>query len=717
MVVLACVLMGLLAAGAAVAQIILPPSYPRVDAQNSDPVWVSLENSYIQCNVGQAGTMKVYAECADGDDGGNKTFRGDKIPDDSTHDWGVSGRYGIMSMVGDPNVPDDDNRPLTFFGMVPCHYFGYWKLRIGNDMRMIGDGGSGSWYSENIFSPVMSPTLYLIPPADLANKEPSLGRTGPFIRAVWRTSGGNGSTILTEIRIHLVRDMVRFEYRITNTGTVSENVGFCQNGDVEVGDPVFSTAGNGGFYGPYDNLNYAYIKGNGAAQPFGKQRAMIYRGQQVPDSFEVYDDVQNPVNVTRNILSLEDATKPDYLALGEYNDLYHKDMWAPLDYRPDMMHTILDMCWVLCWDQKPLAPGTTRTIVTYYGLGAATSKWTYLVGKNPTRDSGLLAVEAPRSLKYDSTNLLPNAPELSPSTFKVQAWIYNLATDPGPYDPRDVSATIYLPKGLQLVPGLPDNNPIKEVGMVPLNTESDPIEWTVMATGETAGELPIYVSAVDNDPTGMHWQQTVLRKVTVPATKRGQFAYGWQLMSVPFTFNNPTVSYVFGLTPGTFSAKYWNGLANVNLSQLTPGQGFWMYVVNGPTWQNPQAFYLVPDAAIVGEASGTGKQVLEQRIKLARGWNMIGNPFVYPMYWKQVLVWYGNPAVTVTLDEAVSKGWLDSTLFAWNTDKWDYDILRDTSTMLCPWKGYWVYARYPITLIMRPPVLPNGDVTANPGGM
>ena len=720
-----CVVAALILAGMAGAQLpYYPLTYP--DLGGGRGLKATLQNAYIQCNVGQTGTIKAYAFGSDADDGGNVSLRNDKVPDSATHDWGVSGRYGVVAMSGDPELLEDNGRPLTFMGMYPCHYFGYWKLAIQRpdgkkDMRMIGDGGTGGWYRENLWSPDMSPTLYPIPPADLLGKEPSLGRTGPFIRAIWQTSGGNGSTILIEIRVHLVRDMVRFEYRITNRGTVSENIGFCQNGDVEVGDPVPSMAGIGEGYGPYDNANYAYVAGTGAAQPFGKQRAMQFRGQAVPDMFEVYDDVVSPVNVTRNILGLDDATRPDYVAIGEYNDLFHKDMWPPLDYKPDMMHTILDMCWVLVWNQKPLAPNTTRTIVTYYGVGAATSRWTYLSNKTPTRDSALLAVEAPRSLKYDSTNVVPPEPELASREFGVKAWVYNLATDPGPYDPRDVTASIYLPQGLYLpgdLEGVQNNEATKEIGMVDLNSEADPVEWTVWATGECAGELPIYVSVVDNDPTGRHWQQTVLRKITVPAVKRGQFTYGWQLMSVPFEFSNPFVIFppgnALGLTPGTFSAQYWNGFNTVPLDKFTPGQGFWMRkLVNAPTWQHPQTFNPAADAVIVGRGQ---KQVLPQSINLTKGWNMIGNPFVYPLYWKQVMVWSAKTNTSVPMDEAVAKGWLDSTLFAWNTDKWDYDILRNSGAMLVPWKGYWVYARSPVRLILQPPVLPNGDVTANTGG-
>ena len=41
-------------------------------------------------------------------------------------------------------------------------------------------------------------------------------------------------------------------------------------------------------------------------------------------------------------------------------------------------------------------------------------------------------------------------------------------------------------------------------------------------------------------------------------------------------------------------------------------------------------FQLATDANIVGEEDGT--QRLEQDVSLSTGWNMIGDPFVYPVY-------------------------------------------------------------------------------------
>lgn len=718
----------------AFAQVVyIPPTYPSYEYDTENyPFWVSLENSYVRCNVGTQGNIKAYAFFSDSVSSGNTSGRGDKVFSSEKHDWGVTGRYGVVALAGDPEIPEDDNRPLTFMGQDPCHYFAYWKLRIGSDTRMIGDS-TGGWYRANLWSPVMTPTRYDAPPPDLSDKEPALGRMGPFIRGIWRTTGGNGSEIRTEIRIHLVRDLVRYEYRITNMGTTSENVGFQQVGDVETGDPIFRTTSQGGYYGPYRNNCVGYVPSVGATRDSMTQRAMMFGGSEiinrksvprpaVPNWVDYFDNVATPMCVARNILNQEDATKPDYMAIGEYNDLYHKEMWIPTDYKPDAMHDeIVDMAWVLCWDQRMLRPGETRTIVTYYGVGAATGRWTYSVGKNVVSDSAIVAVEAPRSLKYNSTSIMPGDPELMPAQFTVKAWVCNTATDPGPYDLTDVTATISLPPGLELVPDVAGNTERKEIGLVVGGTESDPVEWQVQATGAYSGELPIYVSMVDESTAqgSMNWQQTVVRKIYVPAVKRGVFRFGWQLMHVPFNFNDFRVQKVFNLV-GAYGAKYWDPRTNnyQQVSQVKPGQGFWINV-GIFDWGETQPFFLdATTAAIVGEAPGTGMQTVTQNIPLYKGWNMIGNPFVYPLYWGQALVNYrtSRGQVTVPLNDALRDKLLSATLFSYNPDKAGYDTTSSKEAMLDPWKGYWVYVYKPITLVLRAPAVPGGDVTANPGG-
>lgn len=174
----------LLAAGVAFAQYTVPANYPPfVPDPDSTPLYVTLENEYIACRFGIQGNILSKAAGNDADSGGNKWLRGDKVITTDDHNWGVSGRFGVIAKKGDPESPVDDDLPLNFMGFMPCHYFGYLKLRIGEDMRMIGDGATGSWLNRGNGQPIMTPMLY--PSGDL----------GPYIEGTWRTTGGNGSTV------------------------------------------------------------------------------------------------------------------------------------------------------------------------------------------------------------------------------------------------------------------------------------------------------------------------------------------------------------------------------------------------------------------------------------------------------------------------------------------------------------------------------------------
>ena len=57
--------------------------------------------------------------------------------------------------------------------------------------------------------------------------------------------------------------------------------------------------------------------------------------------------------------------------------------------------------------------------------------WNHRVGSQMQPDSVALAVQGPPALKYNAvsgTNYLDGQP------FDIKAYVYNLATDPGPYD-------------------------------------------------------------------------------------------------------------------------------------------------------------------------------------------------------------------------------------------------------------------------------------------
>ncbi len=652
---------------AAVLLAVLAAAPVTAQELSDDAYWVEMSNRYIQIQLGVRGSVK---------------------PDQSTQ-WDIPGRWMVGTAEGDPETTKDNRHALVYFPRylpftVPCHYFGYIKLKVADKVKMVGDSNSGYWSK--------TPYAYTTPPPGYG-----VGRAGGYIEGEWTVTDGGNAVAALRIKMSIVRDLCRFEFTVINRAAAAQSIGLQFTGDV--------------FVDENDASGYSYIPGVGyqhSAAVSTKPYAQLLTGNNIPAYFDTYDSVENPIVVARNVLKLQDCTAPDYLILGEFSEMASATNWLPDDFNPDYLKPLDDLAWAATWVPKALSPGMSRKIITYYGVGAASSVWNYKAGTRMEQDHVCMAVQGPRSLKYDSTVAGTN--DLDPAPFTISAYLYNMATDAGPYDLDDVTVTLYLPPGLELTKA-PAQTAQQSIGRVPVNTEALPATWTVQATGEYCGELEYFVTA----RASSGWQQVVSRKIMVPATKRLVFRSGWQMMHVPFTFNNPSIEHAFGLPLGSFAAKYFDPTTGqyVPVTQLIPGRAFWMYVGNVQRGKT-QSHKLVTDAAIIGE--DFGKQAREQYVDLKPGWNLVGNPFVYPVYWGQVQVYNRVGNTTVNLDQAVKNGWLSKTVFSWIPESSVYESFKDNDRLLLPWRGYWVSARYPVTLVFRPAVPPASDVTTNPGG-
>ncbi|MCE5199676.1 MAG: hypothetical protein ABFD54_11885 [Armatimonadota bacterium] len=641
------------------------PMHPNPD---NPPYVITLSNKYVEFEFGVWGEM---------------------ISDIDGEVFQVGGRYGISNRVGDPETTDDDNQWLVWRPPVICGHWNYSRVKIGdNSPLVVGDPTMGSW--------TKYPRVYDVPMSGYGR-----GIGGPYIEGDWTDSSG---TVTVRVHISLVRDQVRFEYTVTNASLQLVKAGISLYLDAVVEDT--------------DKAGYPFVTGSGLARTPGlpdQFAGNTFAGSKIPSMFEIYDSVDSPVTRTRITLREQDCTSPDFIAIGELDNLATLSTWLtdpadnlPNNYVPDPMVPIDDLAYMVEWKQVALASHISRTYVTYFGNAVATTLWTYRSGTKIRQDSIAAAVQGPNSLQYDSTT---GVTQMMPSPFTIKAYLYNTDTDPGPYDLQNVTAYLYLPKGLQLAEGT-NSTSIQEIGNVPINSESTPVEWQVEANGEAAGELVYYV--LFRDTSG--WQQIVGRKIIVPAAKKAAMRYGYQLMSVPFTFNNPSISHVFGINAGYYSALYYDSSGTQNyvpITQFESGKAFWMAVYS-LSMGSSKTYDIATDAAIVGEEYG--KQSIQQTTNLVTGWNMVGNPLVYPIYIGQLQVYNSATNLTVSFDQAVAQGLVSRTVFAWNSDRSAYDSLSTNDTLLVPWRGYWFRAKTPVTLVFRPAIFPGSAVNSLPGG-
>jgi hypothetical protein len=127
-----------------------------------------------------------------------------------------------------------------------------------------------------------------------------------------------------------------------------------------------------------------------------------------------------------------------------------------------------------------------------------------------------------------------------------------------------------------------------------------------------------------------------------------------------------------------------------------------------------------PVQVTVEGAQAAIKGTHELEIQLYQGWNQIGNPFLdTPLSWDDDRVRIRHTYISRRmlglkrsirsdirpLGEAISKGWIHSKIFIWNSDTASYEIVEaNRGTTIPVGKGFWLYCHKSsttTTLIMR----------------
>ncbi len=132
----------------------------------------------------------------------------------------------------------------------------------------------------------------------------------------------------------------------------------------------------------------------------------------------------------------------------------------------------------------------------------------------------------------------------------------------------------------------------------------------------------------------------------------------------------------------------WNGEGvhpeGENINTPPAGLGFWV-----------ETFIDMPIAI-----DGVEDRSRAYHITVTRGssgWNMIGNPFPFPVPWESVKVMYRGR--TLALKDAIDEGWIRPSLYRYTKN--GYTFQTPPEAVLIPWEGQWVR------------ILPNNPERAN----
>ena len=192
-------------------------------------------------------------------------------------------------------------------------------------------------------------------------------------------------------------------------------------------------------------------------------------------------------------------------------------------------------------------------------------------------------------------------------------------------------------------------------------------------------------------------------------TEAQNLGSGWRLFSVPYEFEQPQkpediLGSVGLLARWNYATNPYGEYAMYSLDRtrtdeeatFTPSGAYISSLVHpiGDTNSSPPAglgyWLYLPSTAQVQLPEGAGRTISEApyEISLYYGWDMVGNPFTFPVAWSNVMVEYAGTRLTA--EEAVAAGWISNSFFRYDPVYRRYTFKNVASAVMLPWEAQWV---------------------------
>ncbi|HHX02223.1 MAG TPA: hypothetical protein GX739_06090 [Firmicutes bacterium] len=339
------------------------------------------------------------------------------------------GRFSVGTTGGDPDRVGDEHQHLIYGGEEP--WTSYTTVRIGNQNWVFGNPTNRRAGKTGLYGQVVQP------PTIVDDSLVSSWQLGPilvtqtlsFTRSI--TSG--------------LMDTAKIEYQLLNTDIVSHMVGMRLVLDTMLGY-------NDG--APFRLTDRAILTDT------------VFYSHEMPAFWQAFDSLSNPQVISQGTLAGGEVTPPSRVYFSNWGSIVD-GLWD-FNYQPgrDFMRAgefDLDSAIALYWDQQPLRPNESKNYVAYYGLGGVTI----------TPGELAVALTAPWQVKADQRHR---------ETFTIVAYIENT----GKGEARDVTATLQLPAGLELLSA--SDSLKRHYGNLAVG-ETYQTSWQVIPTGAVTGDV------------------------------------------------------------------------------------------------------------------------------------------------------------------------------------------------------------------------------------
>lgn len=179
------------------------------------------------------------------------------------------------------------------------------------------------------------------------------------------------------------------------------------------------------------------------------------------------------------------------------------------------------------------------------------------------------------------------------------------------------------------------------------------------------------------------------------------FVQGTTLVSAPYTYTKTMAELLSipsnELNPTDF--RFFTWITN---------QGLYQFYPNAPAdrFTLGRGYFLTSSKNRALLEEGTAAPTDQNfEIPLQQGWNLIGDPFLFSLFWQQTMVIDPANGQAISNSSAVGKGIIANSLWAYTFGQYEVKSEMD------PWRGYWVYAYQATTLIVPPSARSRAAIT------
>jgi hypothetical protein len=589
----------------------------------------------------------------------------------SSQTGSVAGRIGFGAGTEGSNQTDEDNNLVYTWGMPGGVYgrMGYATLLTDGASTLIGGNGFSTFFA---------------------------GASDTYVFG--RTQNGD---IQIELRVDLVGDASRCQFDFINLGTTLRTVGMRYGQHVALQKGSGASVGTPFRLGPTSGDTYITIPGykpqtlerrwNRATDPAGFPLSVDFNWSQSEGIGLHIDNAPNAATTDVNDPS-GSQTPVDGFVLGSSTSLLGAWDGGNIDAFPDGIFNepISDVrfngntAFIQTWNETALPSLGRRRIVSYY--------------RTPWGDSNYgrpysVVVDTPKVINVNNTD--PS--QFAQNPFNIRVWVdnnrgFSAADQEIPL--QDVRVELLLPDGMTPLGGT-----VRTISRIDARNMV-PVDFTVQADDFAAGEKTYQVRVTPTPGP----QKTITGVINVVSQPRLQLQQNANLVTSPWTFQQPVWESVLGMTvEQDFTAFSYDPVQKGYVISTGPerGKGTWIISRNarsltlGGVPTTPSDFQPTPD--------GSGGAPL---ITIKQGWNLIANPYHVAIELGQLVgASNANPLQSFTFSQMVQQNLLNGSLATWDTATQNYTFIQRLSDRLEPQRGYWIRSNTAQDIVLRfPPV-------------